>query len=304
MIYTVTCNPSLDYIVDVPDFRLGVTNRTTAEMMLPGGKGINVSMVLQNLGMENTALGFAAGFVGDEICRNLEEIGCKTSFIHLEHGTSRINVKLRSADGTEINAKGPSIPEDALQKLMLQLDTLQSGDVLVLAGSIPSGMPTTLYQDIMQRLSEKNILIAVDATGDLLCHVLPYHPFLIKPNHHELGEIFGVTIETEEQIRTYAKRLQEQGARNILVSMGGKGAALLTENDEFYRLPAPKGTLVNSVGAGDSMVAGFLTGWLEKQDYKHAFRFSVATGSASAFQDGLASRKDAETLYQTLHIES
>ncbi len=303
MIYTVTCNPSLDYIVDVPGFRLGVTNRTTAEMLMPGGKGINVSMVLQNLGIENTALGFAAGFVGDEICRNLEEIGCKTSFIRLENGISRINVKLRSADGTEINAKGPTIPEDALQKLMLQLDTLQSGDILVLAGSIPTGMPMTLYQDIMERLSKKDVLIVVDATGDLLCHVLPYHPFLIKPNHHELGEIFGVTIETEEQIEKYAKRLQEQGARNVLVSMGGKGAALLAEDGMFYRLPAPKGTLVNSVGAGDSMVAGFLTGWLETKDYKHAFRFSVATGSASAFQDGLAKRADAEALYQTLHLE-
>lgn len=300
MIYTVTFNPSLDYIVEVPSFQMGMTNRTTSESIFPGGKGINVSMVLQNLGVENTALGFTAGFVGDEINRLLQEKGCHTAFLMLPEGTSRINVKLKSADGTEINARGPVITETALQQLLEKLDTLKKGDVLVLAGSIPAGVPITIYQDILERLSEKEILTVVDATGNLLCNVLEHHPFLIKPNHHELGEIFGVTIDSHEQAKVYAEKLQKQGARNVLVSMGGKGAALLTETGEFYHLPAPEGKLVNSVGAGDSMVAGFLAGWLENGEYAHAFRMGTAAGSASAFSENLATKEEVLALYEKL----
>ena len=204
MIYTVTFNPSLDYIVEVPSFQMGMTNRTTSESIFPGGKGINVSMVLQNLGVESTALGFTAGFVGDEICRLLQEKGCHTAFKALPEGCSRINVKLRSADGTEINARGPVITEEALEQLMQKLDMLEKGDVLVLAGSIPTGLPATIYQDILHRLAGKEILSVVDATGNLLCNVLEHHPFLIKPNHHELGEIFDVTIDDMEKVKIYA----------------------------------------------------------------------------------------------------
>ena len=224
MIYTVTFNPSLDYIVSVPDFKLGLTNRTDSELMLPGGKGINVSIVLKNLGMESTALGFMAGFTGDEISRKVEDIGVKADFIKISQGISRINLKLKSIDGTEINGQGPAIGQEQVELLLKKLDTLQEGDVLVLAGSIPASMPDDIYRNIMKRLEDKGILIVVDATKDLLINVLEYHPFLIKPNNHELGEIFNVTLKTKNEVIPYAKKLQEQGARNVLVSMAGEGA--------------------------------------------------------------------------------
>lgn len=298
MIYTVTFNPSLDYIVSVENFQLGITNRTSSELMLPGGKGINVSTVLMNLGIENKALGFVAGFVGDEIIRRLEEMGVQNGFIRIEEGVSRINLKLKSIDGTEINGQGPVISPEHVEGLMKQLDRLGEGDVLFLSGSIPSSMPDDAYQKIMERLDGRGVQIVVDATKDLLLNVLEYHPFLIKPNNHELGELFGVELKTREEVIPYAKKLQEKGAVNVLVSMAGEGAVLIDANEDVYMAPAPKGTLVNGVGAGDSMVAGFMAGWLEKQDYEHAFCMGVSAGSASAFSEHLATKAEIEAVYQ------
>ena len=298
MIYTVTFNPSLDYIVSVENFQLGITNRTSSELMLPGGKGINVSTVLMNLGIENKALGFVAGFVGDEIIRRLEEMGVQNGFIRIEEGVSRINLKLKSIDGTEINGQGPVISPEHVEELMKQLDRLGEGDVLFLSGSIPSSMPDDAYQKIMERLDGRGVQIVVDATKDLLLNVLEYHPFLIKPNNHELGELFGVELKTREEVIPYAKKLQEKGAVNVLVSMAGEGAVLIDANEDVYMAPAPKGTLVNGVGAGDSMVAGFMAGWLEKQDFEHAFCMGVSAGSASAFSEHLATKAEIEAVYQ------
>ena len=300
MIYTVTFNPSLDYIVTVNDFQLGETNRTASEQMLPGGKGINVSTVLENLGFDNTALGFVAGFTGREIVSKVRELGFQSEFIELDEGWSRINIKMKDFDGTEINGQRPAISGAALQALLEKLDGLKEGDVLVLAGSIPASIPETIYVEIMKRLAGKGVLTVVDATNDLLMEVLPYHPFLIKPNQHELGAIFGVELDTQESVVPYARKMQEQGALNVLVSMGGKGAVLLDADGEVHMLPAPEGTLVNAVGAGDSMVAGFLAGWLEKKDYEHAFRMGVSAGSASAFSERQATRAEVETLYRSI----
>lgn len=300
MVYTVTFNPSLDYIISLQGFQMGLTNRTREEQMLPGGKGINVSTVLQNLGIENTALGFTAGFTGQEIERMVSEIGFQCDFIRTRTGFSRINVKLKDYDGTEINGMGPVIQEEEAENLMEKLRGLQEGDVLVLAGSIPESLPDSIYRDILAELQGEGILFVVDATKDLLLNVLEYQPFLIKPNNHELGEIFDVELKTRESVIPYAKKLQEKGARNVLVSMAGAGAVLAAENGEVYMLPAPKGTLVNAVGAGDSMVAGFLAGWLEYQSYSHAFRMGVAAGSASAFSQLLATREEIEEIYRQL----
>ncbi len=300
MIYTVTFNPSLDYIVSINDFKLGKTNRTTSEQMLAGGKGINVSTVLTNLGIENTALGFVAGFMGDEIERKAKEDGIRCDFIHLQEGCSRINVKMKDFDGTEINGMGPAIDDAAVELLMSQLRSLKQGDVLVLAGSIPSSMRDSIYRDIMSELKNKGIHFVVDATKDLLLNVLEFHPFLIKPNNHELGEIFGVELTTRESVVPYAKKLQEMGARNVLVSMAGEGAVLIDERGGVHMMAAPKGTLVNAVGAGDSMVAGFLAGWFQKKDYTHAFKMGVAAGSASAFSELLATKEDIKRIYDLI----
>ena len=300
MIYTVTFNPSLDYIVSVDDFKLGLTNRTSSELILPGGKGTNVSTVLKNLGFESTALGFVAGFTGNEIVKRLNDMGIKSDFISIENGISRINLKLKSIDGTEINGAGPDISEEKVNELMDKLNQLKEGDVLVLAGSIPSSMSDNIYRDIMADLKDRGVMIVVDATKDLLLNVLEYHPFLIKPNNHELGEIFDVKLTTREEVIPYGRKLQEKGARNVLISMAGEGAVLIAENGEVYSSPAPKGTLVNGVGAGDSMVAGFMAGWMEKQDYEHAFHMGVATGSASAFSEYLATRPEVEEVYKQL----
>lgn len=299
MIYTVTFNPSLDYIVEVKNMTLGATNRTSFEQMLPGGKGLNVSFVLENLGFNTTALGFLAGFVGEEIERRVAETGVTCEFLKLNEGCSRINMKVRNVDGTEVNGMGPVIPEEMVKQMLERLDSLTKEDILVLAGSIPSSMPATIYSDIMERLSGENApLMVVDATKDLLLNVLPYHPFLIKPNHHELGELFGVTITTREEAVPYAKKLQEQGARNVLVSMGGLGAVLVDEQGGVYLNEAPEGVVVNSVGAGDSMVAGFLAGWLEKKNYEYAFHMGLAAGSASAFSEKLATSEEVAMVYQ------
>lgn len=296
MIYTVTLNPSLDYIVEVENLRLGLTNRTSFEQMLPGGKGLNVSFVLSNLGFESTALGFLAGFVGKEIKRRVEESGVLEDFVELEKGCSRINMKVRNVDGTEINGMGPEIPPEKFENWKKKLCGLRPGDILVLAGSIPSSLPSSVYMDIMKLLEGKDVRIVVDATKELLTKVLPYRPFLVKPNHHELGELFGVTVSSGEAVVPYAKKLQEQGAKNVLVSMGGMGAVLLDENGTVHMSEAPEGKVINSVGAGDSMVAGFLAGILEKKDYSYAFRMGLAAGSASAFSENLATKEEVDGL--------
>ena len=300
MIYTVTFNPSLDYIVSVDDFRLGLTNRTSSELLLPGGKGINVSTILTNLGIESTALGFVAGFTGDEIIRRAEQIGVRSDFIRIEDGISRINVKLKSIDGTEINGMGPDISGEKTEELMRKLDVLDKGDVLVLAGSIPSSMPDDIYSRILKRLEGKAVTFVVDATGELLLNVLKYHPFLIKPNNHELGDLFGAELKTRKEVVPYGRKLQEMGARNVLISMAGEGAVLVAEDGSVYDTPAPKGVLVNAVGSGDSMVAGFTAGWMEKKDYRHAFYMGVAAGSASAFSEYLATKDEIMSLYERI----
>lgn len=300
MIYTVTFNPSLDYIVSVDDFQVGRTNRTTSEMLLPGGKGINVSTVLRNLGIESTALGFVAGFTGEELERELKHMGVQSGLIRLDQGITRINLKLKNIEGTEINGQGPMIGEDEIAQLDERLGRLGRGDVLVLAGSIPASMPDDMYRRILSYLDGKGVLTAVDATRELLLNVLEYHPFLIKPNNHELGEIFGVDLHTRDEVVPYGRKLQEQGARNVLVSMAGEGAVLIAEDGSVYSTPAPEGTLVNGVGAGDSMVAGFLAGWLERKEYRHAFYMGVAAGSASAFSEHLATGQEIEAIYRQL----
>lgn len=298
MIYTVTFNPSLDYIVSVNDFQLGLTNRTDSELILPGGKGINVSTILMNLGIDSTAFGFAAGFTGEEIIREVEAMGIRSDFIKIDSGISRINLKLKNIDGTEINGSGPEISEEKIEELLRKLDILGEGDILVLAGSIPASMPADMYSTIMERLQHKNVTFIVDATKDLLINVLKYKPFLIKPNNHELGELFDVKLTTREEVIPYGKKLQKQGARNVLISMAGEGAVLVAEDGSVYEAPALKGTLVNAVGAGDSMVAGFTAGWIEKKDYRHAFYMGVSAGSASAFSEYLATKEEIMDLYE------
>lgn len=299
MIYTVTFNPSLDYVVSLDGFALGRTNRTVEERLFPGGKGINVSLVLRELGLESTALGFTAGFVGQEIERRLEELGLHCDFIPLSSGCSRINVKLKDFNGTEINGMGPEIGTKEWERLSGRLEALGQGDVLVLAGSIPRSLPPTVYGDILGRLSGRGVLTAVDADGSLLTEALAHQPFLVKPNHHELGGIFGVEIRSREEALSYARRLQTMGAKNVLVSMAGEGAVLADQNGESHQLPAPEGRLVNAVGAGDSMVAGFLAGWLKTGDFGCALRMGLSAGSATAFSEGLAAGDRIQAVYES-----
>ena len=297
MIYTVTFNPSLDYVVQVDDFAVGEINRTRTESIYPGGKGINVSLVLQNLGLPSVALGFTAGFSGAEIERLLQEAGCRCDFIAVKAGYSRINTKIISGAETALNGQGPQLREAELAALFNKLRRLTQDDVLVLAGSIPASLPDNIYEQILELLQPVGTRVVVDATGDLLLKVLKYRPFLIKPNHEELGEFFGRgPLLTEEEILAAAQKLQQQGARNVLVSRGANGALLLDENGKLHKQASPKGTLVNSVGAGDSMVAGFLAGYLQTQDYDAALRLGVAAGSASAFKAWLATREDVEKI--------
>lgn len=292
MIYTVTFNPSLDYVIQAEKLIPGKINRAVQEYIYPGGKGINVSVILSNLGHRSRALGFTAGFTGESLEKMLADYGCYTDFIRLDQGFTRINVKINAGEETEINGQGPEITQKALEELFEKLSELKEDDILVLAGSIPNTLPSDIYEKIMARLEHKKIHIAVDATKDLLLNVLKYHPFLIKPNNHELGEMFGVELHSEEEIIEYAKKLQEKGAENVLVSMAGDGAVLLTKDGDVYTGKPPKGKVLNSVGAGDSMVAGFLTGYLNTGDYEKAFRLGIAAGSASAFQYWLASREN------------
>ena len=298
MIYTITFNPALDYIIRVKDFKLGEVNRTSYEEVYAGGKGINVSIVLKNLDVENVALGYIAGFTGDEIEHKVKAFGCNTDFIKLDNGMSRINVKLKSNEESEINGQGPSISDKDLEELYEKLELLKAGDILVLAGSIPATLPKNIYELIMERLSNRGIKFIVDATGELLLNVLKYKPFLIKPNHHELAELFNTTIENEEDIVSYAKKLREMGAKNVLISRAGDGAIFVTENDEIIKSDVPKGKLINSVGAGDSMVGGFIAGYIKNNRLEEAFKMGVATGSASAFSEGLATK---ENVYELLN---
>ena len=298
MIYTVTFNPSLDYVIQVDKLVPGEINRTTHEAVYPGGKGNNVSVILSNLGHSSKALGFTAGFTGEALENMLKEFGCDTAFIRLPEGSTRINVKINAGEETEINGQGPVITEEAQQALFEQLDALKKEDILVLAGSIPNTLPSDIYERILEHLQGRGIHFVVDATKELLLKVLKYHPFLIKPNNHELGEMFGVTLKTRDEIVTYAKKLQEMGAENVLVSMAGDGAILLTEDGIIYKAKPPKGKVLNSVGAGDSMVAGFLTGYLNTGEYEKAFRLGVVTGSATAFQYWLATKEDIVALME------
>lgn len=301
MIYTVTFNPSIDYIVRMDRLCPGEINRVTYEDVLPGGKGINVSIVLSNLGHASCALGFIAGFTGKEIESRLEETGASSDFIQVKEGMSRINVKIKAGEETEINGIGPKIEDADIEALYQKLDALVAGDTLVIAGSVPSMLPSDMYERIMERLAGRGIDIVVDAERDLLVKVLGYHPFLIKPNNHELGAIFGVELEKRDEVVPYARKLQEKGARNVLISMAGEGAVLVPEEGPVIMSEAPKGKVVNSVGAGDSMVAGFLAGWQESDgDYGCAFRMGVCTGSASAFSPKLATRPEVEALLGTL----
>lgn len=302
MVYTVTFNPSIDYVVNVDNIRLGRVNRCQNEYVLYGGKGINVSMVLNNLGVKSKALGFVAGFTGNEIENGVKCLGIDSDFIHVNNGMSRINVKIKSCDNnekyieTEINGQGPMISQDDINNLYDKIDELIDGDYLVLAGSIPNTVSNNIYEKIMNYIKDKNINVVVDATKDLLINVLKHNPFLIKPNNYELGEMFGVECYKEEDIIKYASILQDKGARNVLVSMGKDGAILIAETKEIYTIKAPKGKVVNSVGAGDSMVAGFIADYIKNQDYKSALIYGTAAGSATAFSEGLAVQTKVDEL--------
>jgi len=300
MIYTITFNPALDYIVKMQDLNVGHVNRTESEEIYAGGKGINVSIVLKNLGIENTALGYIAGFTGKEIERRVKEFGCSTDFIELKNGMSRINVKIKSSEESEINGSGPDIDDEALNELYKKLDNLKQDDILVLAGSIPKTLPKNIYENIMKRLDGRGIKFVVDTTGELLMNVLKYKPFLIKPNHHELAELFNVKLESKDDIVKYAKELVNLGAQNVVISMAGDGAILVDSNLNVTMSDVPKGVLKNSVGAGDSMVAGFITGYLKSGNVVNAFKMGVATGSASAFSEGLATEEKVYELHKQI----
>ena len=299
MVYTVTFNPAIDYVVHTGTMKLGEVNRSASEEMYFGGKGINVSAVLKELGISSKALGFTAGFTGEAIENGIRAMGIESDFVRLKSGSSRINVKIKADEETELNGQGPHIDDSALEELFKKLDKLTDGDILVLAGSIPSSLPSDIYERIMQRLSDRKIRTVVDATKDLLLNVLKYKPFLIKPNDRELGEMFGVRLGSEGEIEQYARRLREMGAGNVLVSMAGDGAILIDESGNTHRCGVCKGEVRNSVGAGDSMVAGFIAGSLEG-DYEYALRLGTAAGGATAFSDGLASREKIDELLRQL----
>lgn len=290
MVYTVTLNPAIDYVVRLKEVRPGETNRCESEEIYIGGKGINVSIVLKQLGIPSKVLGFVAGFTGEAIEKELSDMGIDTDFVRLDHGTSRINVKIKSEIETELNGQGPVPDAHALEALFDKLGALKDDDILILAGSVPRSLPSDIYERILAKLFGKKIRVIVDAEKDLLLKVLHYQPFLIKPNDHELEEMFGLELKTDAEIEIYARRLQEMGAANVLVSMAGNGAMLLDEFGKVYRCGACKGTVKNSVGAGDSMVAGFVAGVLQG-DYQYALQLGTAAGGATAFSDGLASKE-------------
>ena len=296
MIFTVTFNPSLDYIVRVDEMRLGTINRTNYEQLLPGGKGINVSIVLGNLGHPSRALGFSAGVTGVALEKLLADAGVDADLVHVKEGFTRINAKVKAVEETELNGQGPRIAPEDVDALFSKLDVLGQDDTLVISGSVPNTLPSDMYEQVMERLAGHGVRIVVDAERDLLTRVLPYRPFLVKPNNIELGDIYGVTLKTRDEVVPYARRMQEMGAQNVLVSMAGEGGVLVAADGQVYQSPAAKGTVVNSVGAGDSCVAGFLAGLMETGSYQTAFRMGLAAGSASAFSDHLATRPEVEDL--------
>lgn len=298
MVYTVTFNPAVDYIVHTNELKIGLTNRSEREEIHFGGKGINVSLVLKELGIKSRALGFVAGFTGAAIEKSLVERGIEADFVHLDNGCSRINVKIKSNEETELNGSGPAIPEKALAELLEKLDKIEDGDTLVLAGSIPADLPEDIYEKILEKLSDRKIRAVVDATKDLLMNVLKFKPFLIKPNNHELGEMFGKELKTIDEIIEHAKKLKEMGAQNVLVSMAGDGSVLLDENGKTHVCGVCKGQVKNSVGAGDSMVAGFIAGC--EKDYEYALKLGTAAGGATAFSEGLAENKEIFELLRQL----
>lgn len=296
MIYTITFNPSLDYIMNVESFLEGKTNRSSSEAIYPGGKGFNVSTILTRLGVNNVALGFIAGFTGEYIEKTLRSRGIVTQLISLQEGMSRINVKMKGASETEINGNGPIISKTALDELFKQLELLEKDDILVLAGSIPKGVPNNIYADILDKMNQKNVLCIVDASGELLMNVLKYQPFLIKPNIDELEEIFDCKVQDKEHLISLMTSLQNFGAKNVVVSLGKHGAVLLDEYQKFYYQKAFEGTLVNSVGSGDSMIAGFIASYIQKEDYSSVLRFACACGSATAFSQDLATKEEIEQI--------
>lgn len=304
MIKTVTLNPSLDYIVDVENFEASIINRSHGEKFLPGGKGINVSQVLSNLGMENMALGIVGGFTGEYLALLLKQKNIHEDLIFQEDALTRINVKVRSGSETAINAQGPSICEETKNKLLNQIKNLNDGDYLVLAGKIPPSMPSDFYLEIMKLVNSKDVEVVVDAEKEQLKKSLSYKPFLIKPNEEELGSVFNVKINSQADVIHYARELQKLGARNVLVSLGEKGAILVTEGNRVYCGNSPKGELVNSVGAGDSMVAGFLYGYIKKNSFEEALKYGLACGAASAFSEELATSDDVLKLIKNITINA
>lgn len=299
MVYTVTFNPAIDYVIHIKQLQSGCVNRSISEDIQFGGKGINVSIVLSELGIKSKALGFIAGFTGEAIEKGLRDKGIKTDFVRLTDGFTRINVKIKSDEETELNGQGPKIPDNAMNLLYEKLNKAKDGDTVVLAGSIPNTLPNDIYENLMARLSTKNIKIVVDATKDLLLNSLKYHPFLIKPNNYELGEIFGVELNNIDEVITYARKLREKGAVNVLVSMAGDGAVLVDEYGKVHTQNACSGIVKNSVGAGDSMVAGFIAG-LNSGDYEYALKLGTATGGATAFSDCLAKKEEIYKLLEQL----
>ena len=300
MIYTITFNPALDYISQVENFEIGKINRTKTEKILPGGKGLNVSTVLKNLGIESTALGFIAGFTGEELKRSIEEKGIKTDFIKVEKGITRINVKISSNEETALNGNGPEITEEDINKLLEKIEKITKEDMVILAGNIPRCINNDIYEIICKTLEKNNVTFVVDATKELLMNVLKYKPFLIKPNKEELEETFKEKIETKEEIIAHAKKLQLIGAQNVLISLGGEGAILVTTEGKEYYSKAPKGKVLNTVGAGDSMVAGFIAGYKQSGDFEHAFKMGIATGSASSFSMNLATAEEVANLLKEI----
>ena len=303
MIYTVTLNPSIDYVIKVDKLTTGNINRVNEEHVYPGGKGINVTRILKSLDNDNIALGFVSGFTGDYIINSLQELNLKSDFIKVKQGFTRINVKVKSEEETEINGQGPKISEEELNQFYKVIDKLVDGDILILSGSIPSCLDERLYESIMKKVEDRDIKVIVDATKNLLLNVLKYKPFLIKPNTHELAEMFNVELNSTEDVVFYARKLKEMGAQNVLISMGKDGALLVTENDEVFASSVAKGEVVNSVGAGDSMVAGFIAGYLKSNSYEEALRFGAASGGATAFSSDLATREFIDKLVDEIKIE-
>ena len=296
MIYTVTLSPSIDYIVRLSDIRFNVTNRSDSEEFYYGGKGINVSLILSELDLDSTALGFLAGFTGDAIENGIKNDRVRCEFIKLKEGFSRINIKIKAGGETEINGQGPNIPAEALESMMAKLDDIKDGDTLVIAGSVPKTLPDDVYERMLDRVAGKKVMIVVDATKKLLVNSLKHKPFMVKPNRQELSEIFHVEVESEEDVEKYARELQKMGAKNVLVSLGGDGAFLLDEFGKTHRVGVLKQKVINTVGSGDSMVAGFIAGYIKSGDYGYALKLGSACGNATAFLPGLATRAKIDEL--------